>query len=391
MQTKLIVSLTALLLIAVSLYTLSNLSLKAPGQDEKALSLSQKSKETAKDFEIPERDKFIVIANQPLNQPSGITSTLMQYDSILAEQLKSRGKTLKVIPVRKGADTKEPFRKGQLDVTVMGEIPAVAMAAEGLISITALTKQSNNATISKNFYRLNDLQGKTIACPSLLSSSCYGLVKGLNSVGIKENEVNIIEMDIDLMPEALANGKIDAFCAWEPTPSLAMASYRNFNVLNRNISMGYLCMSNEFIKNDPVSARYITAAHIRAIRWMNSNRQNLYDAASAAIKESMEYRRGAKLQASPGLYLSIIKRDLLEMSDSAMINPDDIKDGGVLYNVFNYLKHRNGVPSDSKWLTVKKNISIELLKEVNNNALEYKLDQFDYNIPRSAKEYGEDK
>lgn len=388
MQKKHTFTLLSIIIFGISVYALFSLRLSLFYTEDSNIRIKNNAIAPEEAFNIPDRQNSIILANQPMNQPSGITSLMMQYDELLKEQLGKLGKTLKIVHVRKGAETEVPLKEGKLDIVVMGEIPSVSMASQGLLSIVALTKQSNNAVVSKNYFSLNELEGKTIACPALLSSSCYGLLRALNAVGIKENEIKLVQMDIDLMPDALDQGKIDAFCAWEPTPSLSLASYRTFNILNRTISSGYLCMSNDFLKNNIEAAKYITAAHIRAIRWMNSNRKNLYAVTDLAIKESMKYRRGSKLQASTGLYMTIIKNDLLELSDSAMINPEDMKDGGPLYEVFNYLKLRGGISPDSKWANVKKQMTIELLTEVSGNEELYQCNTFKYNLPKPENETG---
>lgn len=153
---------------------------------------------------------------------------------------------------------------------VAGDMPVLKAAAEMDVIIPAMIKQNFTSIVAKENVLLEDLKGKRIGI-AYGSTAHYSLLKALAAVDLSERDITLVPLKVNKMGDALAKGKIDAFSAWEPHPTIALARYNDFKIIQRNLSTSYFYMSRRFMAKKPQVARCIVAALIRALRWMAEN------------------------------------------------------------------------------------------------------------------------
>jgi len=115
-----------------------------------------------------------------------------------------------------------------IKVGIGGDMPTLSAAANFGVHVVALAQQGFCSIVAREEMLMKELRAKRIAY-AFGSNAHYALLQSLASAGLREEDVRLIPLDVTEMPSALAEGAIDAFSAWEPTPTIALAkqdSYR---------------------------------------------------------------------------------------------------------------------------------------------------------------------
>jgi len=170
---------------------------------------------------------------------------------------------------------------GQIDIGFCGTPPAVTGIAKGVpIKIVAAVNQEGSGIVVREdagIQKIEDLKGKTIAIPMKGSIQDVLLQMTLKEHGINPEEVNIIEMQVPLMPKALEAGKIDGFIAWEPYVSMAeQKGYGHAIAYSRDIWKDHPCCvviaTDQFIKEHPDQLRKFLKVHVEATEYLNTHK-----------------------------------------------------------------------------------------------------------------------
>ena len=234
-------------------------------------------------YEYGAGDDIIDFGCQPLGVPIGVISEVMQHDLILREALAVLGMKLRFHAYLKGSDVNYFLERGDLEIAMGGDMPAIMAAAAHETIILSLIKQGFSSIIARNHMMLDEFRGKRIGYP-FGSNAHYALLQAITSVGLREEDVELIPLDVTEMAEKLAAKEIDTFIAWEPFSSMALQQHDNFVPIHRYLSSSYLYMSQSFVKQYPDAARHIIAAQIRAMTWMTRRKDNLLTAAQWNLK-----------------------------------------------------------------------------------------------------------
>jgi NitT/TauT family transport system substrate-binding protein len=184
-------------------------------------------------------------------------------------------------------------------------------------------------------------------------------------------------MEVTEMPEALHEGKIDAFAAWEPTPFITVKQYPETVIIHKSLSSGYMYFKREFFDKHPEIVRLFLAAEIRAINWMSKEKRNLHLTAKWAIDES-ENISGKRIELSEEEAAKLALKDILEVASIPHIPGKYLKDGGSLYMEFSFLKTIKKIPPSSKWEKVRDSFNNEELESVSANPVKYRINEFQY-------------
>ncbi|GFO64255.1 NrtA/SsuA/CpmA family ABC transporter substrate-binding protein [Geomonas paludis] len=320
-------------------------------------------------------DEVIDLGTQPLTLPEGAVAELMSRDTVLASRLAASGHSLRVHPFFKGKDIAQYLAHGKLKGGIFADMPALTAAATGDFVCVALMKQGFASIVSRKAMLVRGLKGKRVAT-GVGSAAHFTLLSALQNEGLTEKDIDLVPMEVSEMPQALAEGKIDAFSAWEPTPTLAFAAHREFHLVHKGVSYGFLCLRGDFVRSRPAQARELAAAVARACGWMRIPR-DLEQAAGWTAASA------TSLQGSPYLLTrramnNIIRNDLLNVPGAPRIPTALLSEEGLLYQKFTFLKRIGKIPESTPWAKVRDSFDIEMMRQVMAEGDKLALQQFDY-------------
>ncbi|SFE25954.1 NitT/TauT family transport system substrate-binding protein [Paenibacillus algorifonticola] len=151
-----------------------------------------------------------------------VGAIIAQAKNIFAE------KGVNVEFVKMEGSTKDAFMSGKLDVVVQSLDGVVQMKskekADDPIQIIAVVDKSKGADgiiANESVTSLAELKGKSVAV-SIGSLAHFLLLHALETVGLQESDVNIVNMDNNLAGSTFMSGQVDAAVTWEPYLSQAV-------------------------------------------------------------------------------------------------------------------------------------------------------------------------
>jgi hypothetical protein len=322
--------------------------------------------------------KVISFGVQPLYMPTGLIIEVIKRDHLLKHDLSSLDLELQFFSFLKGKDVNFFMLRNDISVGVGGDMPTLTLAVRGDIIIPALIQNGPVSIVTRKHMLLTDLRGKKIGYASG-SNAHYVLLDFLSTVGLLEQDVKLVSLEVNMMVEALRNGEIDAFAAWEPTPQLGKIQY-SFVKGHQSFSSGFLYFDRNFFSNFPEALNRIIASEIRAINWIKSSKENLTQASKWAIK-SAERLSGKKSLLSDKEYVFLAEQDILNRYSTKPydINKSYLKNNGLLHNEFQFLKDLGILPPGAKWEKVKNSFNLKIVQKIIQENEKFKLQEFDYN------------
>ncbi len=335
-------------------------------------------------YKFNNTEDVINIGIQPLYFPTGLISEAMKRDLILKKTLLKHGKEIRFYQFLKGDDVNFFLKSGDLDAGVGGDMPAINAASELNVIIPILVQQGFVSIMAKRHMMIKELRGKRVGY-AFGSNAHYALLNALASAGLDESQVIFVPLETTEMPEALHEGKIDAFSAWEPVPFLTNKKYPGTANIHKSMSSGYTYFRKSFYDENPDIVRQFLAAEIRSIRWMQKERKNLHQAAKWVISESINLA-DKKIDLSEEEIASLALDDILGVESIPIIPENYLLENGHLFNEFEFLKFIKKIPSTYKWEQVQKSFNDDALKYVAVNAPEYRLNEFMYNLEGEGNE-----
>jgi NitT/TauT family transport system substrate-binding protein len=313
---------------------------------------------------------------QPVSLPDVMVTEVMRRDRILQQALAAGGNTMKQHAYFKGNDMLPYLRDRQLEAAVFGDMPALRAAAGGEVLLVALLKQSFSSVVAGRFMQLKELMGKRIAYGQG-STAHYTLLEALAAAGLSEKDVTLVPMEVNDMPAALEKGLVDAFSAWEPAPTIALAKHPEYSVVYRGLNMSFLVMSRQYVENHPDATLYFVAAYVRAINWMRARRHNLESAAHWALQAGATFSgKPAALTAEQAA--RITQREILDVPSAPLIPDVETTERGTLYREFLFLNSQARLPGNPGWNVIRGSFARTLLEEVFTHPGKYRIGEFDY-------------
>ena len=169
---------------------------------------------------------------------------------------------------------------GKADFATVAETPlmfAVMNNAKLSVIATIQTSSLSHAIIAqkdKGILSLNDLKGKKIGA-ALSSSSHFFLDTILTANGISRKEVELVDIKAEKIPDALANGEIDAGSTFTPYVELTQRKLGNQGITFREQTLYrynfVIVAMNEFIHQNPDSVKKLLQALIKAEQFTEVN------------------------------------------------------------------------------------------------------------------------
>jgi len=326
-------------------------------------------------YDLPKDSPSVDLGVQPLGYPAAMIGAVMRRDRILRSDLAAGGSPLATFPFRRGADMVDLMAEGRLEAGLLGDMPTILLASRSEAVIAGLVKRTSTALVSREETMLARLKGKRIGYVPL-SSAHHTLLQGLASAGLGEGDVTLVALGIDEMPDALAQGRVDAFAAWEPAPSIALAHSVQASVIFRGLSSDYFVLTRSFVQKNPEAARVLLAGFMRSIEWMRRSRKNIETAAQWAMLD------GSALSGHPpsmtlAQAVDIARREILDVPSAPSI-PAAPADQPHLLGEFRFLQKLGKLPAGSVWERTAGAFAYDGLQTVFAAPVKYHLHSFDY-------------
>ncbi len=335
-------------------------------------------------YQFNNTDNVINLGTQPLYMPTGLITEVMKRDVILRKTLKKLGMEIRFYSFLKGSDVNHFLKSGDLDAGIGGDMPAIIAAATLDVYIPILVQQGFLSIMADRHMLIKELRGKRIAY-AYGSNAHYALLNALVSGGIDESQVKLIPMDVIEMPVALNSGKIDAFSAWEPTPFMTLKKFKKAVTIHRSLSSGYMYFLKNFSYRYPDVVHEILAGELRAVRWMQTSRQNLMQAGKWFLQESNELS-GTNLDLSLDEIAKLAMEDIIRMSSIPSIPENYLKENGALKREFEFLEKVDRIPSSVNWEKVRNSFDNSFLEDVVASPEKYHLNEFKFDTGGSSNE-----
>lgn len=320
-------------------------------------------------------ETIVDIGVQPLWFPSGIITEVMQHDAILEAQLQQLGKKIRFHPFFKGADVNTQIHHGNLDGGIGGDMPAITACVADRVHVVSLADYYFTAIVAPKPRLLSELRGQRIGY-ALGSNAHYALLNALRANDLTESDVTLVPMEVNAMPQALEQGTIDAFSAWEPTPTMAAHLYGH-QIIHKFFSSGYLYFSHPFAERYPEIIDLIIAAQFRALNWLTASDKNFSQAlfwSNATIRPFQGYDFALPIKESLRLGHSSIRY----LQTMPVIPEDGILESKHVGQALHFLKYIGKLPSDIPWKRVASCFHRENGTKILSAPTQYRLDTFDY-------------
>lgn len=163
------------------------------------------------------------IALQP--SPSFLPVKLLSDNNWVQEALDEAGFgqiEVKYTEFESGPPENESFAAGQQDIGVIGNVPTISGIASGqkrtIIGISANGYHTQGVVVKKDsdIASIEDLKGKKVGLVVGSISQDF-LDRLLQSVNLKTEDVELVNLSPGEQPQALENGDVDAITSWNPT------------------------------------------------------------------------------------------------------------------------------------------------------------------------------
>lgn len=331
-------------------------------------------------YEFAAKEDIINIGTQPLYLPTGLITEVMKRDLLLKEALLKYNLKLQFYSFLKGDDVNFFLKKGDLQAGVGGDMPALSIAASTEVIIPALIQQGYCSVVARQSMVMRELKGRRVGY-AFGSNAHYALLRALESGELTESQVNLIPVEVTDMPEALESGKIDAYSAWEPTPTISLMNYPSSFIIHRNLSSGYLYFHKDLIMKKPEAVHHIIAAEIRALRWVQKDKENLRRTGKWLLQESEELF-GRRIGLSIELIEKLAYEDILEITSTPFIPKSYLAQDGLLYDEFIFLKSLGKISSSCKWEKILNSFDRQIMKKIISHPERYNLNEYKYEFNR---------
>lgn len=325
-------------------------------------------------YQFNKDGRHIYFGTQPL-AIEGVITEVMRRDSTLKKNLKAIGLEIVFYPFHKGPDILYFSRRGDIDMATVGSVPTLTIAATADAQITGMTKVSSASLITKKgFADIKALKGKRIGYPEGTTAH-LGVLTALSMAGMKDSDVRMISMEVGELAVALAEGRIEAFSAFEPTPTGALAKHKDFVPIHRFFIPGYLYQTRLFAEKQPAASLQLHASFARSLRWLKKSDKNLSTATGWTL-QAIESLTGKKSEVGADQLKAVAKSDLLRFADSPVVSEDEFRPEGFLNKSFTLLKEQGKLPPDASWGKVVQSVNSRILSDILANTSKYQLNVY---------------
>ncbi len=328
-------------------------------------------------------ENVINIGTQPIFSPTGLFSEAMKRDAILEEEMESLGVELRFYPFLKGSDINRFIESNQLDGGFGGDMPVIIGAAELGTTAVSLVQMGFTSIVADDQLLVADMRGKSIGYP-FGSDAHFALLNTLASEDIDQSDVNLVPLDVDQMPQALNDGLIDAFSAWEPFVSIAEKTVDGAVVIHGTMGSGYLYFSNSFFENHQEAVQHIIASAVRARRWIQSSADNMQAAARWSLEAAVNLSPVVAVLSAVEIQ-ELARHDIFGLTGDPIIPDLDRPSTFRIREEFLFLQRLGLISPSSHWEDVRSRFDRDLMIGILTDAAIFRLDEFAYATDESRR------
>ncbi|TCS41020.1 putative urea ABC transporter substrate-binding protein [Reinekea marinisedimentorum] len=234
--------------------------------------------------------------------------------------------SIDVVQINDYVESINQYTAGQFDATVMTNMDALTIPAASGVDSTALIvgdfSNGNDGIVLKGNKTLSDIKGQQVNLVEL-SVSHYLLARGLESVGMAERDVKVVNTsDADLVA-AFSSKDVTAVTTWNPLLSEITAMPNTSKVFDSSQIPGeiidLLVVNTDTLAENPALGKALTGAWYEIMAIMSAG-----DAAADAAKTFMAEASGTDL-AGYNAQLASTKMFFSAADAVAFTNSDSLK------------------------------------------------------------------
>ncbi|MCE5213351.1 MAG: ABC transporter substrate-binding protein [Methanobacterium sp.] len=191
------------------------------------------------------------------------------------------GLNVKSVQMSSGSSVVSAAASGDIDIGYVGLVPALQGISTGVpIKIVAAVNLDGSGIVvepDSNITSIPDLKGKKVASPGVTSMQQVLLLYELQKYNMTASDLDILSVNIFMIPDTLASDKVDAYIAYEPFVSLS--PYRNMGrvlMYSEQIMPGHPCCviiaRQDFIDQHPQELQTFLDIHKNSTEYINNNR-----------------------------------------------------------------------------------------------------------------------
>ncbi len=253
--------------------------------------------------------------------PTSLDSALFVADDL--GMFTKEGLKVQLVPFRTGSDLIAAANNNQIDVGYVGITPVTSAIDENssIKIVAAVNTEGSGIVVSNtsNITNASDFEGKSILIPKVGSIQDVLFRYMLLKNNVNPNTVNITEMDVPLMNNALTSGKVDGFVAWEPYVSEAKVNgtgrvFMNSNDIWPDIPACVVIATNRFMTHQPIELQKFLKVHVEATDYVNTHANETAAIVSQKlgtnVKVELEARKHIEFLAVP---TTVFENNVLEL------------------------------------------------------------------------------
>jgi NitT/TauT family transport system substrate-binding protein len=216
---------------------------------------------------------------------------------IVAKWAKKYDLDIEVVQINDYIESINQYTAGQYDACTMTNMDALTIPAAGGIDSTALIvgdfSNGNDGVVLKGSDKLADIKGRKVNLVEL-SVSHYLLARGLDSVGLKESDLKVINTSDADMVAVFSTDEVNAAVTWNPLLSEVTAMPGANKVFDSSQIPGeiidLLVINTETLKANPNLGKALVGAWYETMALMSAD-----DDAGKAARTAMGEASGTDL------------------------------------------------------------------------------------------------
>lgn len=184
---------------------------------------------------------------------------------------------IEIVQINDYVESMNQYTAGQFDACTMAQMDALTIPAAGGVDSTVLIagdySNGNDSIILRGNDQLEDIEGQEISLVEY-SISHYLLARGLETVGMSERDVHVINTsDADLV-SVFASGSSTATVTWNPLANEILSMPDTHDVFNSSKIPGEiidaLVVNTETLKKNPALGKALTGAWYEVMSVMSA-------------------------------------------------------------------------------------------------------------------------
>jgi len=221
----------------------------------------------------------------------------IQDSGIMKKWADKYGITVDVVQINDYVESINQYTAGEYDGCTMTNMDALSIPAGGGVDTTALIvgdfSNGNDAILLKDDDTLPAIKGQNVNLVEL-SVSHYLLARALDSVGLKESDITVVNTSDADMVAAYETPDVTAVVTWNPLVSTILAGGHAHEVFNSSQIPGeiidIMMVNTETLKDNPNFGKALVGAWYEMMEVMSKD-----DAAGKAARTAMAKASGTDL------------------------------------------------------------------------------------------------